>query len=156
LIFLVAIFALSLPLAAAPISPAIHAQIMRVADIEGVPRSVANWTQVEESGNYLTGAWGDASAINRDEPGGWPSVGLFQIYLKPDNINELLAKYWYAFGETEAFNPMDPIHSAKLGLRYLVALHRQYGTWLAASAHYNGGSKYSWIRAKRICDAKEP
>lgn len=126
--------------AADPISPAIHREIMAIADREGVPRSVANWLQIEESGDWRTGTWGDPCAINRDEPGGYPSAGLFQPYMLPANINYLLDNYWRPF-ETEAFNPFDPIHSAKLCLRYLADLHRQLGTWYRATCAYNAGKK---------------
>ena len=111
---------------------------------------------VEESGWWKTGAWGNASAVNRSEPGGWESRGLYQIYMRPDNICSLLERFWYAYKEPEAFDAFNPLHSAKLGLRYLAALHRKYGTWLEANARYNGGSAYSYTRALRIINAVGP
>jgi hypothetical protein len=80
-------------------------------------------------------------------------VGLYQIYMRPDNIAYLLAHYWT---RPEAFDVFDPFDNATLALRYLADLHQTHGTWLAANAHYNGGSEYSWIRARRIVEARNP
>lgn len=136
---LLALILLSSTLYAEPIDDATFAQVMAIADREGVPRSVANWLMVEESGNRFTGERGCAAAVNKREPGGWPSVGLYQPYMKPSNINYLLAVYWYGRGETEVFDPFNPIHSVKLGLRYIADLHRQLDSWYLAACAYNAG-----------------
>jgi hypothetical protein len=163
-------FAISLPAYAVPIDDATLTAVMEIADDEGVPRSVAYQLQVEESGDRRTGTRGDAGAINNDEPEGWPSKGLYQLYMKPENIEYLLALYWYGRGETETFDPVNPIHSAKVGLRYLADLHRQLGTWYRAACGYNAGksrvlsgtvereARYARTRtyALRIISAKEP
>ena len=144
--------------------------VMEIADDEGVPRSVAYQLQVEESGDRHTGTRGDAGAVNNNEPEGWPSKGLYQLYMKPENINYLLVLYWYGRGETETFDPLNPIHSAKVGLRYLADLHRQLGTWYRAACAYNAGksrvlsgvvereARYARTRAyaRRIVNAREP
>ena len=70
---------LAAPLAAAPISPQTHAIIMLLADAQGVPRSVANWLQVEESGDRNTGEWGRADARSGPDRFGSFSQGLYQI-----------------------------------------------------------------------------
>lgn len=147
------ILALSLPLSAESISREVHAAVMQIADDCGVPRSVANALQIEESGWYKTGTWGDAKAVNHGEPGGWESRGLYQLYYKPSNIEFLLSHYWTS---SETFNVFNPLHNATVALRYLADLHKRHGTWLAANAYYNGGSAYSWERAKRIIEAREP
>jgi len=161
---------LAAPLAAEPISPATHAAVMRIADDCGVPRSVAHWLMVEESGWWKTGAWGNASAVNRSEPGGWLSKGLYSLFTKPTNIDFLISTYWVAYEETECFDIFNPIHNAKVALRYLADLHRQLGTWYRAACGYNAGAsnvlsgdvekldKYARTRAyaKRIIEAREP
>jgi hypothetical protein len=160
---------LSSSLFAVPIDDATLIAVMEIADAESVPRSVAYQLQVEESGDRHTGTRGDAGAINNDEPEGWPSKGLYQLYMKPENINYLLALYWYGRGETETFDPLNPIHSAKVGLRYLADLHRQLGTWYRAACAYNAGksrvlsgvvereARYARTRAyaRRIVNAPE-
>jgi len=160
LFFFSALLALSIPLAAAPISPATHAAIMRIADTEGVPRSVANWLQVEESGNWRTGAWGDASAVSREEVRGYHSRGLYQLFEEPSNLDYLLAQFWTGRGECERFDILNPIHSAKVGLRYMEALHRSWGSWYLAACHYNGcngkPSEETWAYALRIILARNP
>jgi len=154
---------------AAPIDADTLAAVMDIARAEGVPVSVAYWLQVEESGDRHTGTCGRADAINK-EPGGWPSVGLYQINTHPGNASHLLATYWYGRGEVAQFDPLDPIHSAKLGLRYLADLHRQLGTWYRAACAYNAGptavrsgdvdtlARYASTRAyaRRIVEAREP
>ena len=100
--------------------------------------------------------WGDAGAVNRSEPGGWLSVGLYQIYTKPDNLSFLLNHFWYGRGEYEPLDLKNPIHSAKIGLRYLAYLHKKFGTWYAANVSYNGAGAYSYVRARRIVQAGEP
>jgi hypothetical protein len=158
------------PVAREPIDAATFWQTMDIARIERVPISVAYWLQVEESGDRYTGTWGCATAVNNDEPGGWPSVGLYQPWMEPNNIGHLLEKYWYGRGETEVFDPKNPIHSAKLGLRYISDLHDQLGTWYRAACAYNAGAskvlsgeartlaKYADTRAyaRRIVNAREP
>lgn len=167
---LLAFILLSSTIYAEPIDDATFAAILQIGRSEGVPDSVTYWLQVEESGNRFTGELGCATAINKDEPGGWPSVGLYQPYMKPENINYLLELYWYSRGETEVFDPLNPIHSAKLGLRYIADLHRKLGNWYLAACAYNAGignvlsgdvarlPKFAKTRsyARRIVNARAP
>lgn len=169
ILFLAALFS-AFYLHAEPINRETLLAVLQVARDEGVPISVAYQYQIEESGDWKTGTWGDAEAINDKEPGGWPSVGLLQTYTRPDNIEHLKKLYWTGRGETEEFNPKNPIHSAKLGFRYLSDLHRQLKTWYRAACGYNAGPanvlsgdvdrlpKYARTRAyaRRIIEAKEP
>lgn len=155
---------------AEPIDDATFASILQIGRTEHVPDSITYWLQVEESGNRFTGELGCATAINKLEPGGWPSVGLYQPYMRPDNIEYLLALYWYGRGETETFDPFNPIHSAKLGLRYISDLHSQLGNWYLAACAYNAGKgnvisgdvarlpKFANTRAyaRRIVNARSP
>lgn len=154
---------------AEPIDADTLAAVLDIARTEGVPVSVAYWLQIEESGDRHSGTCGRADAIN-EESGGWPSVGLYQINTRPDNLSYLLAAYWHGRGEVVPFDPFDSIHSAKLGLRYLADLHRQLGTWYKAACAYNAGAskvrsgevdtlaKYADTRAyaRRIVEAREP
>lgn len=126
------LIALSLPLVAAPISPVTHAAVMRIADAEGVPRSVARALMWEESR-------GDATARSPRTADGYRSWGLFQIYDEPGNLVYLVDMFWRARGEGDAFDYLDSIHNSKVALRYLAALHRQYGNWFQALLFYNCG-----------------
>jgi hypothetical protein len=146
-----ALLALSLPLAAAPISPAMHAEIMLIADRFGIPRSSAHWHMIEESGDRYTGAWGNPRAVGK-EKGGFKSHGLFAIYDEPKNLLWLLDNFWYGAGETDAFDWYNPIHNATLAFRYMAYLHRKWGTWEKAYRAYNcgWGELWRWDRnAKR-------
>jgi hypothetical protein len=151
--------ALSAPLCAESISPAIHEQVMLIADREGVPRSVANWLQVEESGDRHTGAWGDPLAVSHESVRGYHSKGLFQLFEEPSNINYLLEMYYK--DDLKNFDIFCPLCNATVAMRYLSALHRRYGTWYAALVHYNHGSIRGESQdtrdyATRIINARNP
>lgn len=146
-------------LPAEPISAAVHGAIMVIADREGVPRSVANWQQIEESGNWQTGAWGDAEAVSHEAVRGFHSRGLFQIFEEPKNLDYLLRTFWRP--SDGVFDILDPIDNATLALRYLAALHRQLGTWFLACVFYNHGSIFgasaeTLAYAARIINARAP
>jgi hypothetical protein len=143
---------------AAPIDDATFRDVMHISDREGVPRSVAARLMFEESGDPWTGSRGDPDAVG-DEATGWPSVGLFQLHTRPENIGYLLKTFWTA---PETFDIRNPLHNATVALRYLADLHRRFGTWYMAAARYNAGP-YSKVipdktkrYASRIISAREP
>ena len=151
---LIAMLCIGLALSAAPISPETHAAVMRIADIAGVPRSVAHALMWEESR-------GSATARSQRTAEGYRSWGLFQIYDKPENLSYLVDQFWYGAGEADAFDILDPIHNSRIALRYLSALHRQYGNWFQALLFYNhgdiqGASEETRRYARRIVLAGEP
>jgi nuclear transport factor 2 (NTF2) superfamily protein len=158
-IFFLALILSFIPCTSEPISKEIHVQVMKIADVCKVPRSIANALQIEESGWWKTGTWGDARAYS-PEPSGWPSRGLFSIYMEPKNLFYLLEHFWTAYNEKEIFNVENPIHNAKLALRYLAQLHHDHGSWFVALCYYNAGTKDAPLKtlqyAQRICDAEEP
>lgn len=129
---------LCLPLSATPISASVHDEIMKIADAEGVPRSVANQLQIEESGEWQTRTWGNPLAHSQTTDAGFRSWGLYQIYFEPGNLAFLIDTFWKGRDEKEAFEWSNPIHSAKLGLRYMAYLHKVWGSWYLAACHYNG------------------
>lgn len=138
-------------LSATPISEYVHGAIMVIADREGIPRSVANQQQIEESGNYLTGAWGTPEAIGDDGA----SLGLYQIQKK--YIPYFLSLYWAK--DDGEFDVFDPIDNATLAMRLMADLHRRFGTWYLAACHYNAGpnvfefSERTKEYARRIVEA---
>jgi hypothetical protein len=121
------------------ISAEIHFYIIEQAKINNVPPSVANWLQVEETGNWKTGAWGASIRSRVPSREGYYSYGIFQIYMEPSNIEDLLKNYWWTFGETETFDVMNPYHNTRLAMRYLAGLHRQFRTWYLACCGYGWG-----------------
>ncbi len=146
-----------LPLLSAPLSRGDHAIIMLIADSLRVPRSVADRLQIEEAGDPGTGAWGDSSAISHPGTDGWRSRGLYQISTRWQAY--LVGKYFPHPSATWAWD--DPIDSAVVGLGYLAALHRQFGTWERALWFYNCGRvtnvpSSTQAYAGRIVDAPEP
>lgn len=159
-IFFVALLNASMLAAAAPISKTTHSAIMLIADRGGIPRSVANWLQVEESGNRYTGTWGDAKAVSRREVRGYHSRGLYQIFEEPSNLNYLLDTFWDAKRDG-VFDIENPVKNATLAFRYLAALHKQFGSWYFALCFYNSGEtraapEETKAYALRIVKAGEP
>ena len=170
-----ALLFLTASLCAAPIDRATLLSVLDIAREEGVPRSVAYQQQIEESGDWRTGAWGCATAIGKekklapDEPS-FPSKGLFQLHTRPQNLDHLVKTYWIDRGETETFDITNPIHNATVALRYVASLHRQLGTWYRAACAYNAGpenvksgavnreARFARTRAyaMRIVSRKEP
>ena len=111
-------------LTAAPISPGVHAMVLDIAASLGVPRSVADALQIEESGWYKTGAWGEAEAIGPVDCYGSRARGLFAISQRWQDY--LVGKYYpHPPGLFDVFNPTD---NALVALGYLADLHRRYGT----------------------------
>jgi soluble lytic murein transglycosylase-like protein len=130
---ILALLLLALPLHAAP-APAVLDAVMVIADRAGVPRSVARALMLEESG-------GDPLARSV-RVAGYRSRGLYQLYEHPRNLNQLLYKFWFGPSNDcrlRTFDILDPRHNALVGLRYLAALHREYGTWRRALHFYNCG-----------------
>ena len=147
---------------AEPIDDATFADVMRIADREGVPRSVAARLMFEESGDRHTGSRGNPEAYNK-EPSGYQSQGLFQLHTKPSNIEELKRLDWTERGETETFDIWNPRHNATVALRYLSRKHRDLGTWYRAVAFYNSGkAKLEHVTDKtkayamRVISARSP
>lgn len=146
----------------APIDDATFNAVMIIADQAGVPRSVAARLMFEESGDPCTGSRGNPLAYNK-EPSGYQSQGLYQLHTKPLNIKELIQKYWIAFGEIEPFDIWNPIHNAKVALRYLAQKHKDLGTWYRAVAYFNSGrtnpveiTDKTKRYARRIIEARAP
>lgn len=159
---LLTLILLSSTLYAEPIDDATFAQVMSIADHEGVPRSVAARLMFEESGDPRTGSRGNPKAFNK-EPSGYQSQGLFQLHTKPSNIEELKRLDWTAHGETEPFDIWNPRHNATVALRYLARKHRDLGTWYRAAVFFNSGkSKIEHATDKtkayatRVISAREP
>lgn len=157
---LLALILLSSTLYAAPIDDATFAQVMAIADREGVPRSVAARLMFEESGDPWTGSRGDPLAEG-DESTGWKSKGLYQIHTRPANLDELMRKDWP--GKREDFDILDPLDNATLAMRYLARKHRDLGTWYRAVCFYNSGrtkqeemTPRTKAYALRIISAREP
>lgn len=145
------------PLSAVPLSDTDHRWIMTIADGLGVPRSVADRLQIEESGNPITGAWGDSEAISPPGADGSRSRGLYQISERWQSY--LVGRYFPHAPELFAWD--DPLDSAIVGLSYLAALHREYGTWERALWFYNRGSVVDVPQAtreyaRRVIEAREP
>lgn len=157
---LLALMLLYSTLYAKSIDDATFAQVMLIADREGVPRSVAARLMFEESGDPKTGSRGDPLAEG-DEKTGWKSKGLYQIHTRPANLEELVRKDWPY--KREEFDIFDPLDNATLAMRYLSRKHRDLGTWYRAVCYYNSGevdSRKIPTRtkryARRIIEAREP
>lgn len=151
---------LSSTIYASPIDNETFAQVMAIADREGVPRSVAARLMFEESGDPKSGSRGDPKAVG-DEETGWRSLGLYQIHTKPRNIEELLRKDWTE--KREDFDIFDPLDNATLAMRYLSRKHRDLGSWYRAVCFYNSGEVDSRKipprtkrYARRIIEARAP
>lgn len=122
--------AMSLSAMGERISPRMVEYVLIIGEIEGVPRSVTRQLMAEESGGHF-----DARSKLTKE--GFRSVGLFQIYERPDNLVSLVSRYWDCGGE---FDIVNPVHNATVALRYLAGLHNRFGNWLQALYYYNHGS----------------
>jgi hypothetical protein len=154
---LLALLLPTLPLSAAPLSLADHAIIMSITDSLGVPRSVADRLQIEESGDPGTGAWGDSEKIGPVGADGSRSRGLYGISMRWQGY---LVELYYPH-EAHYFDWRNPIDSAVVGLGYLSALHHRFGNWFDALCYYNIGrivNVPSSTReyARRIVDARAP
>lgn len=149
------------PIIAEPISLATWRAVMAEATRQGVPLSIANRMQIEESGDPRTGGWGNALAVGPATAEGYRALGLYQIYDKPSNIEYLVRKYWTPYHAAMPFDVFNPLHNAELAMRYLSALHRRLGTWYAALCYYQSGLTEGWSDktrgyARRIVEAPWP
>ena len=122
-------------LSAEPLSVSDHESIMLIADMLGVPRSVADRLQIEESGDPHTGAWGDSEAIGPVGSDGSRSRGLYGISMRWQSY--LVGLYFPH--PAQYFDWASPIDSAVVGLGYLAALHSRFGSWERALWFYNAG-----------------
>lgn len=138
------LLALSLPLSAAPLSRGDHAIIMCIADSLGVPRSVADRLQIEESGDPKTGAWClDVEKLSDEvSAAGYHSGGVFQLYLEPVHL-AWLVKNFYPH-DPKYFDWRDPIDNAIVALGYLRWLHDRLGTWYLTACAFNAGIGKVW------------
>ena len=126
---------LCLPLSAVPISPSLHAIILDIGASLGVPRSIADGLQIEESGDWHTGQWGSASQIGPVGSDGARCLGLYQ--LNPHGLAELVERFYPA--PAKYFFVFNPIDNARVALGYLAALHRRFGSWKRALWYFNSG-----------------
>ena len=134
----IATFALCLvvlPLSATPISPEIHKIVLDIGASLGVPRSVSDRLQIEESGDPITGEWGYADAIGPVDCYGSQSRGLYQISTRWESY---LVGLYYPH-PAKYFDWSNPIDNATVALGYLSDLHRRLGTWERALWFYNCG-----------------
>lgn len=148
------------PIYAKPITILEHKKIMHIADMVGIPRSIANRLQIEESGDPILGEWGNPCAVGPLTPEGYRALGLIQLYNKPSNMEWLLLNYWYPWHK-ETFDVFNPLHNAEVGYRYLHALHKRFLTWERALWYYNCGYVINVPSdtkkfARRIIEAPDP
>lgn len=124
-------------LPAAPISRATLSAVLDIGDAAGVPRSVVMRLHIEESGDPLTGRWGDPEAVSHEESNGYHSEGLFQLYADPEDLAWKLAMFWP--GDPADFDIFDPLDNATVALRFLAWAHARCGNWIQALYYYNHG-----------------
>jgi soluble lytic murein transglycosylase-like protein len=74
--------------------------------------------------------------------------GLFQL------MPEYHAYFQWRFNDGNPFDEFDAEDSARIGLRYLDSLYRQFGTWWLAVAHYNCGPNVDRLpdESRRLAD----
>jgi hypothetical protein len=125
---------------AEPLSRGDHAIIMVLAESLGVPRSVADRLQIEESGDPLTGAWGDSEKIGPVGSDGARCLGLYQ--LNPRVLSWFLANF-YPY-DPRRFDWRDPIDNAVVALGYMRWLHDRLGTWYLSACAFNAGIGKVW------------
>jgi hypothetical protein len=125
----------SLPLMADPLSARDHETIMEIADNLNVPRSIADRLQIEESGDKATGEWGDPAKLGYRGSDGYQCRGLYQIHPK---WQAYLVGLYYPI-PAKFFVWSNPIDSALVGLGYLAALHKRFGSWERALWYFNLG-----------------
>jgi len=104
-------------------------QVYAIGKSNGVPLSVVKQLMWEESRGYC-------DAVSDMTPEGYRSRGLFQIYERPSNLNQLLKDHWK---NREPFDIYDPIDNATVAMRYLSALHKRFGNWYESLIFYNHG-----------------
>jgi len=121
---------LCFPLFAETIDGDTMQEIMQLSDQSKVPREIANAVMYEES-RYKP------YAMSHTTKEGYFSCGLFQLYLKPENIDWLLKKFWNK--PVYEFDIFDPIDNATVALKYLNWLYAWKGNWYEALIFYNCG-----------------
>ena len=126
---------LCLPLSAVPISPSLHAIILDIGASLGVPRSIADGLQIEESGDWHTGQWGDASQVGPVGADGYRCKGLYQ--LNPRILAWLIENFYPH--PAKYFDVWNPCDNAVVALGYLAAKHKRYGSWERALWYFNSG-----------------
>lgn len=129
---------LTLPflLFAKPLTVEQHASIMIMASSYGVPVSIADRMQIEESGDPKRNMWGDSEKVSKPGRDGFRSRGLFQI---SERWEEYLVSKYYSH-KKEYFDWSNPFDSAEIALKYIADLHKRFGTWERALWFYNYGS----------------
>ena len=132
------------------ISQRMKDQVCEIGASYGVPKSVVLQLMAEESG-------GDCRAVSHKTDEGYRSLGLFQLYNKPGNIEWLLDKFWKC--RKIDFDVYDPLDNAGVALPYLASLHDRFGNWYHACVYFNHGSIYgasveTKAYARRIINAK--
>jgi hypothetical protein len=125
---------------AAPLSQSDHAIIMSIADAQGVPRSVADRLQIEESGDPKTNAWGDSEKIGPVGSDGAQCLGLYQ--LNPKILAWAIPKFYHH--NPKYFNWRNPIDNAVIALGLAHWLHDNLGTWYLAACGFNTGIGNVW------------
>lgn len=148
---------------AGPIDEFTLNKIIKIGLEAGVPKSVTIQLQIEESGDWRRGTWGNIKAKSKIV-NGYRSRGLFQLYEHPRNLSQLLNKFWYPYldgfvGESKKFDIHNPFHNASVALRYLAALRKEYGSWYKACLFYNCGRirkppEETKLYARRIINAR--
>jgi hypothetical protein len=143
-------------LSAAPITPSEHEIVLEIGTSFGVPRSITNQLQIEESGDWHTGTWGKADALGPKDVSGYRSRGLFQLNQR---WQSWLVSHFY-FHPACYFDWANPLDNAVVALGYLAALHRQFGSWEHALWFYNCGRitnipESTRTYAARIVNAKD-
>ena len=124
--------------------------ILLIGEASGVPRSVASALMLEESR-------GDPLAVGPKGSDGSRSRGLYQISERWQA--DLVARYYPH--PAQYFDWADPLDSAVVGLGYLAALHRRFGTWYLALCYFNFGRvvdvpEGTKAYARRIVEARAP
>jgi len=115
-----------------------------VGDFFGLPKHFAESMAWEESRLYET-------AVGKNNIDLFCSFGLFQIN---ETCEKELANKFLP-GGYEVYDRLNPEHSATIGIKYILALHKKYGNWKEALCAYNWGpgnvdkvKKYSDIPLK--------
>jgi hypothetical protein len=134
-IFVVALLIFNLALRAEVLSPAEHDAVLSIGIYFGVPCSITNRLQIEESGDPRTLAWGNPRALGPCDSRGYRSTGLFQ--LNERFLPWFLANF-YPYNP-KLFNIFSPIDNSIVALAYLASLHARFGTWIRALWYYNCG-----------------
>lgn len=123
------------PVQAEPIDATTLEAVLEIADAQGVPRPIATQLMIEESGNWRTGAFGDARAWSKVASKRYYSRGLYQLWEEPSNLAYLLECFWHG----NDFDIENPLDNAMVGLGYFAYLYRRFGSWYLAACAYNFG-----------------